>query len=164
MVSLGHNELILTLTIYVRSPVTHFPNGLSAHYWKIVKICFAVILILVSSHIVTWYDCHFLCKSKVDFNNISIMRSWNLCVMDPRAGATSVMVIEKLSQQTHQHNRPVSQMQGPLAACLEPAGNLWQLCQMLYVFTHKTQYLLIHAPFTRIVVFWHIGNIPPVIL
>ena len=28
------------------------------------------------------------------------------------------------------------------------------------LFEHKTQYLLIHAPFTRIVVFWHIGNTP----
>ena len=28
---------------------------------------------------------------------------------------------------------------------------------------HKTQYLLIHAPYTRIVLFWHIGNIPPMI-
>ena len=25
------------------------------------------------------------------------------------------------------------------------------------------EYLLIHAPFTRIVVFWHIGNVPPMI-
>ena len=39
------------------------------------------------------------------------------------------------------------------------AGKLWQLCKVLYVFEHKTQYLLIHAPFTRIVVFWHIGNV-----
>ena len=27
-------------------------------------------------------------------------------------------------------------------------------------FEHKTEYLLIHAPFTRIVVFWHISNMP----
>ena len=54
-------------------------------------------------------------------------------------------------------------MQAPLAACLEPAGKLWQLCKVLYVFEHKAQYLLIHAPFTRIVVFWHIGNVPPMI-
>ena len=30
-------------------------------------------------------------------------------------------------------------------------------------FEHKTQYLLIRAPYTRIVVFWHISNIPPMI-
>ena len=28
---------------------------------------------------------------------------------------------------------------------------------------HKTQYLLIHAPYTRIMVFWHIGNALPMI-
>ena len=30
-------------------------------------------------------------------------------------------------------------------------------------FEHKTQYLLIRAPYTRIVVFWHISKIPPMI-
>ena len=60
-------------------------------------------------------------------------------------------------------NRLVSQMRAPLAACRELAGKLWQLCNVLYVFEHKRQYILIHAPFTRIVVFWHIGNVPPVI-
>ena len=54
-------------------------------------------------------------------------------------------------------------MRAPLSACREPAGKLWQLCKVLNVFEHKTQYLLIHAPFTRIVVFWHIGNVPPTI-
>ena len=28
---------------------------------------------------------------------------------------------------------------------------------------HKTQYLLINAPYIHIVVFWHIGNVPPMI-
>ena len=31
----------------------------------------------------------------------------------------------------------------------------------LYVFEHKTQYILKHAPHTRTVAFWHISNIPP---
>ena len=57
------------------------------------------------------------------------------------------------------HNRFVSQMRAPLAACCEPAGKLWQLCKVLYVFEHKTQYLSIHAPYTHIVLFWHISNI-----
>ena len=57
-------------------------------------------------------------------------------------------------------NRLVSQMQVPLAASPEPAGKLWQLCKVLYVFEHKMQYLLIHAPFTHIVVFWHNSNVP----
>ena len=51
----------------------------------------------------------------------------------------------------------------PLAACREPAGKLRQLCNVLYGFEYETQYLLIHAPFARFVVFWHIGNIPPMI-
>ena len=61
-------------------------------------------------------------------------------------------------------NRLVSQMRASLAACRESAGKLWQLCKVLYVFEHETQYLLIHAPFTHIVVFWHIGNVPPMTL
>ena len=54
-------------------------------------------------------------------------------------------------------------MRVPLAACREPAGKLWRLCKALYVFEHKTQYILIHAPFTHNVVFEHIGNVPPMI-
>ena len=60
-------------------------------------------------------------------------------------------------------NRFVSQMQAPLVACHEPAGKLWQLCKVLYVFEHKTQYLLIHAPFTSIMIFSHIGTVPTMI-
>ena len=48
-------------------------------------------------------------------------------------------------------------------ASREPAGKLWQLCKVVYVFEHKTQYLLIHAPITCIVLFWQIGNVPPMI-
>ena len=54
-------------------------------------------------------------------------------------------------------------MRLPLAACHQPAGKLWQLCKVLYAFEHKAQYLLIYAPFTRIVVFWHNSNIPQMI-
>ena len=32
---------------------------------------------------------------------------------------------------------------------------------MLYVLDLKTQYILIHAPYTPIVVFWNINNMPP---
>ena len=61
-------------------------------------------------------------------------------------------------------NRLVSHMWAPLGACREPAGKVWQLYKvlyMLYAFEHKTQYLLFHAPFTCIVIFWHIGNMYP---
>ena len=54
-------------------------------------------------------------------------------------------------------------MRAPLAACREPAGKLWQLCKVLYVFEHKAHYVLTHAPFAHIVVFSHIGNVPPMI-
>ena len=57
------------------------------------------------------------------------------------------------------YNRLVLQMRAPLVACREPAGKLWQLCKLLYVFEQKTHYLSIHAPFTRIVV--QIGIVPP---
>ena len=54
-------------------------------------------------------------------------------------------------------------MRAPIAARYEPAGKLWQLCKVLFVFEHKMQYLLIHAPLTHIVVFRHISNMPPMI-
>ena len=50
-------------------------------------------------------------------------------------------------------NKLVSQTRAPLAACHEPARKLWHLCNVLYAFEHKKQCLLIHAPFTGIVVF-----------
>ena len=46
----------------------------------------------------------------------------------------------------------VSQMRAPLVACREPGGRYNRLYEVLYVFEHKTQYLLIHAPYTRIAV------------
>ena len=46
-------------------------------------------------------------------------------------------------------------------ACREPAGSYDKSTQTAICFEHKTQYLLIRAPFTRILVFWHISNIPP---
>ena len=51
----------------------------------------------------------------------------------------------------------------PQAACHEPAGSYDQTTRTAICFEHKTQYLLIRAPYTRIVVFWHISNIPPMI-
>ena len=47
------------------------------------------------------------------------------------------------------------------AACREPAGSYDKPTRTAICFEHKTQYLLIRAPYTRIVVFWHIINIPP---
>ena len=50
-------------------------------------------------------------------------------------------------------------------ACREPVGSYdkttWTAIAIC--FEHKTQYLLICAPYTRIVVFWHISNMSPMI-
>ena len=58
--------------------------------------------------------------------------------------------------QSHRYGRPQ-------AACREPAGSYDKTTRTAICFEHKTQYLLIRAPYTRIVVFWHISNIPPMI-
>ena len=50
-------------------------------------------------------------------------------------------------------------MQAPLVACREPVGSYNRLSYVLYVFEHERQYLLIHAPYTRIVLFWQIIGI-----
>ena len=49
------------------------------------------------------------------------------------------------------------------AACRKPAGSYNKTTWTAICFEHKTQYLLIRAPYTSIVVFWHISNILPMI-
>ena len=49
------------------------------------------------------------------------------------------------------------------AACREPVGSYDKTTRTAICFEHKTQYLLIRAPYTRIVVFWYISNIPPMV-
>ena len=46
-------------------------------------------------------------------------------------------------------------------ACREPAGSYDKTTRTATCFEHKTQYILICAPYTHIVVFWHIRSIPP---
>ena len=60
----------------------------------------------------------------------------------------------KLIDQSHRYGRHQ-------AARREPAGSYDKTTRTAICFEHKTQYLLICAPYTRIVVFWHIRNIPP---
>ena len=50
-------------------------------------------------------------------------------------------------------NKQVSQMKAPQATCRELAGCYNRLQELLYVFENKTQYILIHAPYTPIVVY-----------
>ena len=59
--------------------------------------------------------------------------------------------------------RRVSQMWALLAACREQAVDYNTKPKVLYISEHKTWYILNHVPYTRIVVFWHINNILPVI-
>ena len=56
--------------------------------------------------------------------------------------------------QSHRYGRPQ-------VACREPAGSYDMTTRTAICFEHKTQYLLIRAPYTRIVVYWQISNIPP---
>ena len=61
-------------------------------------------------------------------------------------------------------NRPVSQVRAPPGGLSRTSGKLWQdYTRTAICFEHKKQYLLIRAPYTRIVVCWHISNIPPMI-
>ena len=59
-----------------------------------------------------------------------------------------------LIEQSHRYRRHQ-------AACREPAGSYDKTTRTAICFEHKTQYILIRAPYTRIVVFWHINNIHP---
>ena len=62
------------------------------------------------------------------------------------------------------YNKRVSDMWAPLAACREPAGVQNRQQSVLYVFECRSKNILIHAPNTRIVAFWHINIIPPMVL
>ena len=58
------------------------------------------------------------------------------------------------------NNKRVSETRAPLAVRREPAGVQNSSPSVLYGFEHKTKNILIHAPHTHNVAFWHIGNIP----
>ena len=60
-------------------------------------------------------------------------------------------------------NRWVWQMQALLVAFCELTVNYNTLPEVLYAFQHKMEYILIYAPSTHIVGFWHINNIHPMI-
>ena len=49
------------------------------------------------------------------------------------------------------------------AECREPAGSYDKTTRTAKCFEHKTQYFLIRAPYTGIVLFWYISNMPPMI-
>ena len=49
----------------------------------------------------------------------------------------------------------------PSSDYTDKQGSSARLFQALYVFENKSQNLLIHALYTRIVLFWHISDMPP---
>ena len=69
---------------------------------------------------------------------------------------TTLAHIHSTIDQSHKYGRHQ-------AACREPAGSYDKTTRTAICFEHKTQYPLIRAPYTRIAVFWHISNIPPMI-
>ena len=56
-------------------------------------------------------------------------------------------------------NRQVSQARALIATCRELPGGCNRLPKVLYIFEHKTQHIIIHTPYTHIVLFWHISDI-----
>ena len=51
-------------------------------------------------------------------------------------------------------------MRVPLVTHRELAADQNRKLKVLYVFEHKMYCILIQAPYTRIVIVWHINNIP----
>ena len=109
-------------------------HGIWAHLLDYNYFAFA----LINVHWQTLFDAGALPQT----NSLSmpLSRAWGLHPID----------------QSHRYGRPQ-------AACREPAGSYDKTTRTAICFEHKTQYLLIRAPYTRIVVFWHISNIPPMI-
>ena len=66
----------------------------------------------------------------------------------------------KYKQWVNSNNRWVSQIWELLVACCEIVVDCNRLPEVLYVFEHKTWYISMHAPYTHIVIFGHISNIP----
>ena len=87
---------------------------------------------------------------------------WRMTLKNIRAPLLSNI---KLCTSFHHHMwiDPSHRCGHPQAACHEPTGSYDKTTRAAICFEHKTQYLLIRAPYTRIVVFWHISNIPPMI-
>ena len=87
---------------------------------------------------------------------------WRMTLKNIRAPLLSNI---KLCTSFHHHMwiDPSHRCGHPQAACREPTGSYDKTTRAAICFEHKTQYLWIRAPYNRIVVFWHISNIPPMI-
>ena len=111
-----------------------------------------------------------------DLEKLEIVDQWSTRI-PPRPigeGGNGWIAID----QSHRYGRPQAAYREPagsydkrererlsLSAFLrtEDIGSYDKTTRTAICLEHKTQYLLIHAPYTRIVVFWHISNIPPMI-
>ena len=89
-------------------------------------------------------------------NKLTIIGSDNCLSPGRRQAIIWTNIAIMLIDQSHRYGRHQ-------AACREPAGSYDKTTRTAICFEHKTQYLLIRAPYTPIVVFWHISNIPPMI-
>ena len=131
-----------------------YRNLLQSHWLHLYCVC----------HVYMWKCVHvwftwlpFICKfrlfigirSSANVDLISFLRCLPLTVFCTIVSINSI-------DQSHRYGRH-------LAACREPAGSYDKTTRTALCFEHKTQYLLIRAPYTRIVVFWHISNIHPMI-
>ena len=91
------------------------------------------------------------------FSGVMPLVSRDCCTEVQQCNAVPILNETQQSiDQSHRYGRP-------RAPCREPAGSCVKTTRTAICFEHKTQYLLIRAPHTRIVVFWHISNKPPMI-
>ena len=87
---------------------------------------------------------------------------WCKCRSGNVIGLTKV-VRQGVVRAQHGPYRPVSQIRAPPGGLSRTSQSYDKIARTAVCFEHKTQYILICAPYTRIVVFWHITNIPPMI-
>ena len=98
----------------------------------------------------------------IDFSSttwsFTTFRSWALNTLVKQTPYSRIIIewTNTTIDQSHRYGRHQ-------AACHEPGESYDKTTRPAICFEHKTQYLLIRAPYMRIVVFWHISNIPPMI-
>ena len=141
---------IVCLFLYGKSDFESNTCYLDLMDWPILTPCF-IILCLYSKHDNIHTNLNHIKIQQLQFQLTNLKFSYDVLPIIKMGNILTIKAIDLFHRC------------GPLPASHELAGKLWQLCKVLYVFEHKVLYLSIHAPFTRIVVFWHICDIPPMI-
>ena len=95
-------------------------------------------------------------KQAATSHNVTQVTTGLILGLRPANERRRYFVTKSLIDQSHRYGHPQ-------AACREPAGSNDKTTRTAICFEHKMHYLLIRAPYTRIVVFWLISNIPSVI-